>query len=274
MTYPLEAGGLHDYPMKVGSMLLTMVDPNPGFEKAYNRWYERDHYYAGCMVGPHQMSGSRWVATRSLKDLRWPAGDTAVADPTDAGSYVAIYWIEAGHHAEWEAWGQQTVAWLYSNGRGFAERRHTHTNMFDLLGAANRDPDGVPIDVALDSAYDGIVALWSDARPGHSAASVHAELDADGAYDRVMAGSGIEIISSWQPVSKPATDQPMDLGSPAGGPERLVQLLFLRGDVTAVLDRVRAHTEAVAAAGLADVHLAAPFVRTVVGTDTYVDQLW
>jgi hypothetical protein len=30
----------------------------------------------------------------------------------------------------------------------------------------------------------------------------------------------------------------------------------------------------VAEAGLADVHLVAPFFRTVVGTDTYVDELW
>ena len=28
MTYPLEAGGVGDYPVRVGSMLLTMVDPH------------------------------------------------------------------------------------------------------------------------------------------------------------------------------------------------------------------------------------------------------
>ena len=32
-----------DYPLKVGSMLFTLVDPNLGHEVAYNRWYERDH---------------------------------------------------------------------------------------------------------------------------------------------------------------------------------------------------------------------------------------
>jgi hypothetical protein len=89
-----------------------------------------------------------------------------------------------------------------------------------------------------------------------------------------MTGSNIEIVSSWQPVANPAADQPMDLGTPAGGPERLVQLIFVRGDVTAELDRMKAYTDGVAAAGLADVHLVAPFFRTVVGTDTYADQLW
>src|SRR5690242_6951430 len=46
VNYPLDVGGVDDYPIKVGSMLLTLVDPNRGFERAYNRWYERDHYYA------------------------------------------------------------------------------------------------------------------------------------------------------------------------------------------------------------------------------------
>ena len=75
MYNPLEVGGVDDYPVKVGSMLLTLVEPNPGFERAYNRWYERDHYYGGCMVGPWLFAGSRWVATRPLKDLRWPADE-------------------------------------------------------------------------------------------------------------------------------------------------------------------------------------------------------
>ena len=60
----------------------------------------------------------------------------------------------------------------------------------------------------------------------------------------------------------------------AGGPERLIQIFFVDGDVTGSLDRLHAYTDAVAEAGLADVHLVAPFFRTVVGTDTYVDELW
>ena len=34
--YPFEPLGVDDYPVKVGSMLLTMVDPHQGFEAAYN----------------------------------------------------------------------------------------------------------------------------------------------------------------------------------------------------------------------------------------------
>lgn len=32
-NYPLAVGGIDDYPVKVGSMLLTMVEPHRGFER-------------------------------------------------------------------------------------------------------------------------------------------------------------------------------------------------------------------------------------------------
>jgi hypothetical protein len=273
MPYPLDVGGVDDYPVKVGSMLLTMVDPNKGFEKAYNRWYERDHFYAGCMTGPHQLAGSRWVAPRQLKDLRWPAGEETIASPTDAGSYVAIYWVEEGHHEDWNAWAQEQVTWLYSNGRGFAERTHTHTVLYDYVDSDHRDEDPVPMLVALDAAYDGIVLVWFDAPEGTEAPQLLEGLRAD-ALPTLLEGGPIETVSSFRPNANPAKDQPMDLGTPAGGPGRLCQILFVRGDVTGCLDRVRAYTDAVESAGLADVRLVAPFFRTVLGTDTYTDQLW
>jgi hypothetical protein len=273
--YPLEAGGVDDYPMKVGSMLLTMVDPHKGFEKAYNRWYERDHFYAGCMVGPYLFAGSRWVATRELKDLRWPADDETVARPTDRGSYVAIYWVEKGHHDDhFVDFARPQVRWLYGNNRGFPERSHVHTVLFDHLGAVYRDDDPVPVDLALDHAYDGIVTAWFDAREG-DAAGLHATLSKELLPD-LLRGSNIEIASSWTPSAgeNAERNEPMDLGSNAGGPERLCQLFFVKGDVRDSVGALREYTTAIEDAGLADTHLVAPFFRTVVGTDTYTDQLW
>ena len=116
-----------DYPIKVGSMLYTLVDPHEGHEVAYNRWYERDHFYGGCMTGPWCFAGSRWVATRELKDMRFPVEGNSVNDPVDRGSYVAIYWVEAGHHGDHFAWGADQVVKLYTAGRGFNERTHAHT---------------------------------------------------------------------------------------------------------------------------------------------------
>jgi len=273
-NYPLAVGGVDDYPVKVGSMLLTMVEPHRGFEQAYNRWYERDHYYAGCMIGPFLYAGSRWVATRELKDLRWPSGSDAVAAPTDKGSYVSIYWVERGHHTDHFDWAGRQVRWLYANNRGFPERSHVHTVIFDRVGTAYRDEDPVPVDLALDHGYDGIVAAWFDATEG-DASGLHAALAAD-LLPTLLRDSSIEIASSWTPSAgqNAERNEPMDLGTRAGGHERLCQIFFVKGDVRDSLERFHAYTTAIEDAGLAHTRLVAPFLRTIVGTDTYVDRIW
>ena len=273
MGYPLDVGGVDDYPVKVGSMLLTLVEPTPGFERAYNRWYERDHYYGGCMVCPWLFAGSRWVATRPLKDQRWPT-EGPIARPTGAGSYLAVYWVERGHHHEHFAeWSIHQVRDLYATGRGFDKRTHVHTSTFHYVASAYRDEDPVPVELALDRGYDGLIVLWWDAASG-TGPELHHSL-AGSRLPGLLAGSPVEIASSWVPSVPDEGDRgaPMDLGSSAGGADRLVQLLFVTGDTGAALGRVRDYTDAVESEGTATLLLAAPFLRTVVGTDTYVDQL-
>ena len=247
MAYPLDVGGVDGYPVKAGSMLLTMVDPNPGYEKAYNRWYERDHFYAGCMIGPFLFAGSRWVATRDLKDKRWPQTDT-VARPYNAGSYISIYWVEEGHYDDhWTNWAGTQVRWLYANGRGFSERTHRHTVVCKRVGVNYRDDDAVPLDVALDHGYPNIAVIWLNGRDGMSAADLQAKLSQKLIPD-LLKGSSIEIVSSWTPGApseEPPTGGPMDLGSAPGGPNRLVHVIFVGGDVTQELDRLRTYTDAV-----------------------------
>lgn len=277
MAYPLEPGGVKDYPVKVGSALVTMVDPHRGFEQAYNRWYERDHFYAGCMIGPYLFAGSRWIAPRSLKDLRWPHG-AEVAEPYDAGSYVSVYWVEKGHHEDhFDDWASPQVQWLYSHNRGFAERRHIHTVVVDHIDAVNRDADGVPVELALDYGYAGVVVAWFDGRGGMSAADLHAALDQRALLANLLSGSSIEIASSWTPHTptlERSTGGPMPLGTPAGGPNRLLQIFFVDGDVTDAVGRLHTYTDAIEAHGLADTRLVAPFYRTSPGKDTHLDNLW
>jgi len=223
MAYPLDVGGVDDYPMKVGSMLLTMVDPNPGFEVAYNRWYERDHYYAGCMVGPHQMSGSRWVAPRSLKNLRWPAGDTTVANPTDAGSYVAIY-------------------------------------------------DPVPLELALDKAeYTGMVSLAVQPGPGVDTDAVLAWFDAH--LPGFMAGGPVANASAWR--SAPLLDTaPSFVPRDPEADARVLLLFHLEADPRTHWDAFRALGAEIDGSGIMRTIWCGPFIPTVIGTDTYTDQLW
>src|SRR4029077_21286963 len=132
---------MKDYPVKVGSMLFTMVDPHAGHEVDYNRWYERDHFYAGCMVGPWLFAGSRWVSTKPLKDLRYPQDSSWAKPSVQAGSYLAFYWIHEGHHEEHHAWASQQARWLYQNDRGFNERTHVHTLLYTLDWVQQRDAD-------------------------------------------------------------------------------------------------------------------------------------
>ena len=273
-NYPLQPGGVEDYPIKIGTALFTMVDPNKGFENAYNRWYERDHFYAGCMIGPGQFAGKRWVATRELKDLRFPA-DSPMASPLDAGSYLATYW----HLREWteedEAWGGTQVWWLYSNGRGFAERTHAHTATYHYESSVYDEPDPVPVELALDAGYQGLGVVVIEPAEGVSHDELRTWLEEEAAP--TLLGGGVKTISSWATVivERPeGWEAPMSLGTEGGAPDRVLQMCFLDTDPRQVWDRFHAYAEVIDAGGKGKVSFAAPFFATKPGTDTYVDEIW
>lgn len=258
---------MDEYPVKVGAMLFTMVDPHRGHEVAYNRWYERDHYYAGVMDGPHAIAGSRWVAPRALKDLRFPAR-SPFAEPVDAGSYLSIYWYLKGKVDAHTAWAGERVWWLYDNGRGFAERTHTHTGIYTFESARYAAEDGVPVELALDHGYRGLAVVVTEPADGGSA---------DGPEAALLATDGVDTISSWTPRGGAWTGDdgsPMALGTAGGSAERVVQLVFMETDPRERWDAVRDYAEAVDDSGAGRVTFAAPFLPTVVGTDAYADELW
>ena len=128
---------MEDYPIKLGTLLFTMVEPEQGHEVEYNRWYEHDHFYSGCMVGAWQFAGDRFVATRRMKALRYPAGSDMTAD-NQVGSYLAIYWVLEGKHDEWNEWAVEQVNWLHQNGRMFeAAHAHPHAALREAVGGAH-----------------------------------------------------------------------------------------------------------------------------------------
>ena len=260
-----------DPPVKIGRMLFTMVDPNRGHEVAYNRWYERDHFYAGCLVGPWLFAGKRWVATRVLKDLRFPE-ESPFATPVDAGSYLSIYWVHAGHEDEHFAWARQQVYWLYGQGRGFSERTHAHTKMYDFGAAHYRQPDGVPIELALDHPFGGLVVLSTEPAVG---SSHEALVVAAAPHVGALLHEGMDVVSDWRlHLEEGDFKAPMELGAEGGTDDRRVQLCFLTGSPERLWPAVRRYAESLAASGAGTVSFAAPFVPTIVGTDTYTDALW
>ena len=266
---------MQEFPVKVGSMLYTLVDPHRGHEAAYNRWYERDHFYAGCMIGPWLFAGARWVAPRALKDLRFPA-EGPVVPSSGVGSFLSIYWVHRDRHDEHFDWAGEQVHWLYANGRGFAERSHAHTALYDYRSTVYRDPDPVPIELALDRGYAGLFNLFLERAEGVADAALDDWLERE-ALPKLLAGGPIACASTWVPhptEGSPTQNSPMDLGSPPGGPERRMQLLFGESDPRDAWPRIVRYARDVDASGLARTLFATPFLPTVVGTDTYTDQLW
>ena len=266
---------MNTYPLHLGSSLFTLVDPEPGHEVAYNRWYERDHFYAGCMIGPWLFAGRRWVATRELKDLRFPADGDAVASPVDRGSYLATYWVLEGKHDDHFAWGGPQAVDLYKQNRGFHQRVHAHTVLLDQPTFAYRDDDPIPVELALDHHYSGLAVVAVDPADGVADEELGVHLERV-ALPALMNGSGVASMVSWRYIQmgKGTERAPMDLGMPPGPPERRLQMFFLDRDPRDEWARFHDYADALATAGQGRVAFAAPFIPTIVGTDTYTDQLW
>jgi hypothetical protein len=243
-------------------MLFTLVEPHRGHEVSYNRWYERDHFYAGCMVGPWLFAGRRFVATRGLKDLRFGA-EPDVFGGLDLGSYLAVYWILADHHDDHVDWALRQVQWLHAHGRMFAERDHVHTLLYrHLLTAA--PADGVPAELALDHPFGGLTATVVEPAPGVAAD----ELRRFAQHRRP-----VELTLAFTPIPLP-DDAPVT----QRGLERLAGcVLDLSFTAASPAETWHAHRAAAAELereGLGCVLWSAPFIPTTPGTDTYTDQLW
>jgi hypothetical protein len=260
---------MKDYPIKLGSILFTMVEPHKGHEVEYNRWYERDHFYAGCLVGPGILAGSRWVATKPYKDLRYPADTPIAADP-QLGSYLATYWIEASQSKEWGAWGGKEVHRLHAENRMFEERDHIHTKMYLYRGGVFRDADGVPPEIALDHGFKGLAVTFLEGEDRKALDKWYRETY----LPDVLKGSPIAMTLAFTAIPIPS-DAPGDVPRVADDAKRMLYLSFLDRDPAEVWDPLFVKQgEQVEAAGLGKVIWAGAFIPTIPGTDTYTDQLW
>src|SRR6202012_3689645 len=153
------------YPARIGSALITMVEPHVGHEHSYNRWYEDDHFNSGAMAMPWMFSGRRWVAPKSLQAYRYPA-DSAIAQPIEAGKYISLYWLTDGRYDDHMAWTVATNKRLRADDRVHMERTHVYTSFQSYRGASYRDAKG-PRDIhALEYPYGGLVVEVIDAAPG------------------------------------------------------------------------------------------------------------
>lgn len=259
----LGSGNTDERPVRVGGALVTLVDPHRGSEVEYNRWYERDHALAGCMIGAWTVGMDRFVATADLKKLRYPA-PSSVASGADSGTYIAIYWILDGYLDEWIDWAKQQVMWLHDNGRMFPHRDHVHTMMYRLETQYEQD-DGVPIELALAHRSPHLVVVIGEIAEGQDASDIEQW-----------------FIEHQPPSIVGAEFRPHEIpGEPAPGvradsnDNRFCQLWFAGDEVPEQWDAEWSTLgERFAASGLGELVYVAPFRSTTPGTDLHTDRLW
>ena len=263
----------------LGAALLTWVEPTEEHVVAYNRWYEDDHFITGAMSMPWMFSGRRFVAPTWLQQLRGPA-DQTVADPIEAGKYIAVYWVNGGRLADHEQWSLGTNYRLHAEGRGscrgpgndpLEERRHVFTAFADHLGSSYRD-DAVPRDVhTLVQPYRGMVIEMVEAPDGDRAA-----LDRWLAEEHLPGVLGGPVAVTVRFAPRPLPKDRLAHVKEVDGVERMVVLLhFLEDDPRACWDEHFAPTaERLDAGGVGRLAIQAAFVPTIHGTDTYTDELF
>jgi hypothetical protein len=269
----------HHFPneVRVGGALITLVEPHPGFEAAYNRWYEDDHFYSGAMAGPWVFSGRRFVATSDLRSQRAPVR-SPVAKVADSGCYLSLYWITAGQEESAERWGYHAMAdSLAPHGRGFADRTHVYTAFHRFQWAVSREPGPLRPETALDHPFGGLHMDVVDVADGRDLASLSEWLQRDG-VPGALSGSDAAICVAFSPV--PFAQGLIQNGDPGSVPEpegvgrQLCLLWFLdhppEDGSSALVSTL--HDRLSAEAG-GELRFSGPFLPTVPGTDRYVSEL-
>lgn len=258
------------YGVRPGHALITMVEPHPGHEYAYNRWYEDDHYYAGAMAMPWIHAGRRWVATRDLQLLRRPE-KSAVAQPVTAGCYLSTYWITEGRYDDHMKWTVAINKRLNRDGRVYRDRRHVFTAFQDHAATVYRDGAAGPRDHhALDHPYAGLILQVVDTEePGQRAELL--EWLRSHHLPRRLTGTPAAMATVFRPTPLPG-DRMTYVKQVEAVDTRLTLLWFLEQDPRSCWEEH--FTDLDREAGeWGRVELVAPFIPTVPGTDRYVDQL-
>lgn len=233
--------------IELGHALITMIEPDPETILEYHRWYEKDHFLAGVLVGPGAFAGQRWVATRDLKAQRRPA-DSPVAQPVDDGSFITLYWIEKDKLSDHTDWGFPEAARFAALGRMDPRRHHVSTSYYDLVSVVARDDDSAPAELAIHRQYPGLVVVWADT----------------GAVDPAdLVGGPVDQVVTFRPIRLP-DPLPAMPGAVMSDPER---------DIEAHLCFVDDLSDGWPIEQELDALLIAPFIPTVPGSTRYLDQL-
>lgn len=128
--------------VRLGSVLFALIRPSEGHDRAFNHWYERDHFYTTAAAAPGVFSAARFIEPRERLHL-------------------ALYFVLPGFDAAREAFAVDQMVAATEEDRLFAEREHLHTWTYTvestLVGGA-----GVAPALVLDRRYASVALGWGD----------------------------------------------------------------------------------------------------------------
>lgn len=260
-----------DLRVELGHAIFALVEPHPGFERGWNRWYERDHLLGAAACAPWTLATARWLASRREKALRYPERNP-ICEPAGRGTFLAAIWIQRGRYEEQQAWVAEQVRIHAAHGRTFEQRDVVTTAGYEYLGGARRDADGVPAELALDRRYPGVVLVFAERRSGTSLEELCAWLARD-FFPAQLEKSPIAMALLFTPKPK-ASWWPKAAPEVPGVGERVLAACFVESDPAGCFaERFADLGAALDAGGRGRTLLVAPFSPVLPGVDPPFDEL-
>jgi len=260
----------------VGGAYMGITETVAGHERAFNRWYEDDHFYSGTMAGPWILSGRRWVATHALRKT-WIPADSPVISPSGQGCYLKTYWFAAGHEDDAESWMNESFTNLLQEEERFptmrfgtaaeprVKRQSSYSSFQRHLFTCTHEAGPLQAVHALDHPFDGLALdiIRSDASPRDLATRLQPSVRTT--LESVSCKIAIcfqRAANQWLPYAKSQERH------------EITVLWFFDHPPSAqgYAPRLADFHKAVADAG-GQLALSASFIPTIPGTDMYVDEL-
>ena len=141
--------------------------------------------------------------------------------------------------------------------------------------AEERDTGGVPALLALEHAFDRVGTLMVEVTPGASPQELAAGYRSFARERLLSPASPVAICVALLPETVPDPMGTQAQGPTQSTPDRVLFLWFVEGEAGNQLDTlIDEHESSLARSGLGRPVWSSTFRSTVVGSDTYMDQLW
>ena len=142
----------------------------------------------------------------------------------------SVYWVLDGYHDIWNRWAVRQVRALHAANRMFEERDHVHTLLYRFAWEHRREPDGVPIELALDHPYKGFVPVWVDRADEVTNDKLWESLRTE-LLPGLLPGSDAGLVAAFTPLPL-LIDAPGDVPRQEATDRRTLLLFFLDGHPT------------------------------------------